>query len=425
MSDQGDELLDAATLAANLAAAATAQGQRRGQEQDQGQGQAQAPQGAAGGQQQGPPIVPPGQDADRAALQQALDDAVRHNRDLQAQLNADGTDGVLAGLDTNPGQAIPLYSNGPQDLETAEQWLNTVKTVKGVKGWTDTQALQACTLNLKGNAKVWAKRMQRKEGDEGIATLALFTKHFLTRFRAHKTPAEIISLISTLKQGPKEDVLSFWDRVDESVYEATRTTRKTLEGKAEQLIGAEALRGGITRQFFVAGLHPHLQELISAQLTTLGEEKALLLKAVELQDAHKKAKSNMNLTTLAEMDGNLPLMEQLLSAMRNGQGRRNPQGGRGSGGPNASRTKNSRPASSNTSAPNQNQPRRAAGSSDPTPSQADKIAKRREWVFCFRCFTWGKHFQRECKATDQELRTLQQQDGRTKPTGLARDRYYH
>ena len=54
----------------------------------------------------------------------------------------------------------------------------------------------------------------------------------------------------------------------------------------------------------------------------------------------------------------------------------------------------------------------------------ERVAKRREWVYCHGCYTWGKHFQRECKATPQELRTLRQENGREKPTGSATDRYY-
>ena len=49
----------------------------------------------------------------------------------------------------------------------------------------------------------------------------------------------------------------------------------------------------------------------------------------------------------------------------------------------------------------------------------ERVAKRREWVYCHGCYTWGKHFQRECKATTGELRTLRQQNGREKPEGNA------
>ena len=54
----------------------------------------------------------------------------------------------------------------------------------------------------------------------------------------------------------------------------------------------------------------------------------------------------------------------------------------------------------------------------------ERVAKRREWVYCHGCYTLGKHFQRECKATAQELRTLRQENGREKPTGSATYRYY-
>ena len=51
-------------------------------------------------------------------------------------------------------------------------------------------------------------------------------------------------------------------------------------------------------------------------------------------------------------------------------------------------------------------------------------AERRELVYCHGCYTWGKHFQRECKATTGELRMLRQENGREKPAGNAIDRYY-
>ena len=63
-------------------------------------------------------------------------------------------------------------------------------------------------------------------------------------------------------------------------------------------------------------------------------------------------------------------------------------------------------------------------STKPFTVDPERVAKRREWVCCHGCYTWGKHFQRECKATTQELRTLRQENGREKPAGNATDRYY-
>ena len=63
-------------------------------------------------------------------------------------------------------------------------------------------------------------------------------------------------------------------------------------------------------------------------------------------------------------------------------------------------------------------------SSKPFTVDPECVAKRCEWVYCHGCYTWGKHFQWECKATQQELRTLRQEHGREKPTGNTTDCYY-
>ena len=98
-----------------------------GQGQAPGQGQPQA----QGQQQQGVP-------ADLQALalaqghEQAMNEAVARIRALNQQLANRGDDSVLGAIDLTAAGAINQWSNAPSDQETAEDWLESVNTVKGI-----------------------------------------------------------------------------------------------------------------------------------------------------------------------------------------------------------------------------------------------------------------------------------------------------
>ena len=65
--------------------------------------------------------------------------------------------------------------------------------------------LSGCLLALKGIASVWHESETRL-GSTSLTTWAKFQEAFLSRFQDAKSAVEQVSIISNLKQGPKESV---------------------------------------------------------------------------------------------------------------------------------------------------------------------------------------------------------------------------
>ena len=144
MSDdenQGPPLLNAEQLAANMQAA--------GAQAGGGPGAANPGQAAQGGQaQQAQPdlqALVAGQGHEYAMVQ--AQDRIRY---LTQQLADRGDDSVLGAIDLTAAGSINRWTNSPSDKDTAEDWLESVNTVRGIKTWTPAQTLQAMVFNLGG-----------------------------------------------------------------------------------------------------------------------------------------------------------------------------------------------------------------------------------------------------------------------------------
>ena len=196
-------LLNAEQLAANMqAAGAQPQNPPAGGPGGANQGQA-APAGPGQQLQQDLQALAAAQGHDQAMAQ-----AVDRIRYLTQQLADRGDDSVLGAINLTAAGSINRWTNSPSDKDTAEDWLESVNTVRGIKTWTPAQILQAMVFNLGGEARTW---YTTKKHDVDVDTLETFTTAFLERFRTLKTPREVISLISHLKQKPGESVQAFWD----------------------------------------------------------------------------------------------------------------------------------------------------------------------------------------------------------------------
>jgi len=368
------------------------------------------PNQAGGGQPQG--RAQAGQD-DLEATRAELDHAVRRIRELEHEHQQDT---ILAPIDLTAAGAIARWSGGAGDTETAEQWLEAVTTVRGIKSWSEEQARKAMIFNLRGEARTWYQTMVQDVDGEAVNTLASFTKAFLERFRTLKTPSEVISMISNLKQKGGESVQAFWDRVNNSFFEATKKEMADIEGDEAAKKATRVFARALSQKFFVAGLNQDLQRLISPQLTELEDSKALIKKCVELEASQGQTKRAVAELATAREAELLKEVNALRAKLGPGSSGGNSYARMARGGATAGQSSRaySRGAAGN----------RGRGASRSFNIDPERVKKRREWVYCHGCYTWGKHFQRECKATPAELRTLRQENGREKPSGEARDRYY-
>ena len=155
MSDdeqQGPPLLNAEQLAANMQAAAP--GAQPPNQAAGGAGGANQGQAAPGAQGQ---LVQHDLQAVAAAQghDQAMAQAVDRIRYLTQQLADRGEDSVLGAIDLTAAGSINRWTNSPSDKDTAEDWLESVNTVRGIKTWTPAQTLQAMVFNLGGEARTW------------------------------------------------------------------------------------------------------------------------------------------------------------------------------------------------------------------------------------------------------------------------------
>ena len=392
MADGEENLLGEEQLAANMQAAGQQQ-QGAGQQPAPGAGpggqgqqqQAQGQQQQAQGQQQQAQGVP----ADLQALalaqghEQAMNEAVARIRALNQQLADRGDDSVLGAIDLTAAGAINQWSNAPSDQETAEDWLESVNTVKGIKTWSDVQTLKAMVFNLRGEARTWYTTMKNDVDGDPVNTLENFIKAFLERFRTLKTPSEVISLISNLKQKQGESVQAFWDRVNHSFHEATKKEMLELGGNEDAKRGARLFARGLTQKFYVAGLNQELQRLVSAQLSELGDSKALVKKCVELEASQTQNKKNV----VAEMSAREDSIMKELNALRSKLAGADKSSGTSS--TYAKATKAGQTSTNTTKGQNTKKKPAKPFTVDP-----ERVAKRREWVYCHGCYTWGKHFQR-------------------------------
>ena len=146
--------------------------------------------------------------------------------------------------------------------------------------------------------------------------------------------------------------------------------------------GGRLFARGHTQKFYVAGLNQDLQRLVTAQLSALGDGKALLRKCVELeafQSQNRKA-------TVGELSAREDDIMKELNALRS----RVANAEKGSG----SNTNYAKAAKAGP-APNANKNKGAKPkSTKPFTVDAERVAKRCEWVYFHDCYTWDKHFQR-------------------------------
>jgi len=350
---------------------------------------------------------------------------------------AHGNPTVIAAVEGGTTNKMPKFV-GKSARETAEHWLETLRSLKELHKWNDQQTMKVVQMSLTEDAAEWRKSMQRR--GEPFAGLEDFEAKFLDRYQKKKTAADLVTLSSNLKQTAAEPVKEFYDRTWNQIAKAHETTIKALPTEAEKTAAKKIVAGSV-RNAFVSGLQPGIQTPLNTKLYTLTDMNQVVNAAIEIEAALKPATaalavmqgdqtpSNPSLMTFEDMRREL---HALGSQFRAGGGRGTPPGGGpgGRGRRNGAQRRGTRgtgrgPAPQN-SAPSQ-QPGSSGGARPRAPfvPDADKIRARTEWVFCYRCFTWGKHLGRECRATDQEIHNTPNQNGKIKPAGTPRDRFFH
>lgn len=326
---------------------------------------------------------------------------------------------------------LPQFS-GRKDDRTAADWFQKAESAKIQYDWTDTQFMEACMGAMTKQAERWValqKKMNARGSTDSLASLAKFKKAFLKTFGKHSLFWDMGCALSELKQNPKEDVTSFYLRVEEACVEYYEDF---LLGKSWLVIEPDAKKGlpandkwylqegaiMFAREYvqdvqFIKGLKPAMQQHLRRQQ---GQYKklgiSLLDAAEEMERADETGVSSnlqlfpVNQYTPPPSQGRAPPNQWSRGASSRGRGGYGGRGGRA--GPSRGRGQ----GYSSGYKPNSGF------------EKLNRIQSRNRQVHCKRCHQWGKHYTNECRQPWSQVSALEFMDPTNKPKGPAQDHYY-
>ena len=317
---------------------------------------------------------------------------------------------------------VPSFS--AEDNANARVWFDNLLKYKDSMKWSDEQTNRVGQLALVGKASKWVEYLTLNDSGS-LATLDEFKKAFLERFDKTQSVLEAQRLISNLRQSSDEDVQDFFERVSTCVMlsfkESIIDMKKEFAGghiacieKATKLMCEQ-----IIKRLFISGLRTEIRQQVESNLSSCKDNQELL-KCALTAEVSLSNPATRSLSEIAEINS----LRQELAAMRMATAGA-PQNRRPVGNWSQNRARlgasagGSLPSSSRPSAPP------PPGQSDPNvPNFRQRIALRRDWIYCDKCGQWGKHKGNECRHSQAKINSLRRQDPRNPPTTRLCDSQY-
>jgi len=342
---------------------------------------------------------------EKSAAYVEIDLLVNDNKDLRKReedLLEHQADLSILDMEGGKSTKVPPFTGTDKDEYSADIWLTNVARLGELNNWKDEQILNGCLLALKDVASVW-RESELRLGSTSLTTWPRFQEAFLSRFQEAKSAVEQVSIISNLKQGQKESVRDYFDRVNNSVHLSANDSLVTMRLDRNITTADEGFKACIThfmRVHYVSGLKPEIWRLVEAKFSSLKTKEDLVKAAVEAEVA-----SGQEARHIATIEAELAAL-RLSSGQQfsSGRGRGFSRGSRGARG-----------GSSRGGA--------AGGSGSLTHKQ--KVSNRTNWIFCFKCKQWGKHRANECKFSEAQIRDLKPQDENKVPSGRPYDSHFN
>ena len=239
-----------------------------------------------------------------------------------------------------------------------------------------------------------------------LSTLNEFKKVFLERFDKTQSVLEAQCLISNLRQSSDEDVQDFFKRVSTCVMLSFKESIIDMKKEFKRL--------------FISGLRTEIHQQAESNLSTCKDNQVLLRCALTAEvSLSNPATSSCSLSEVVEINN----LRQELAAMRlataGAPQNRHPVGNwsQNRARTGASTGGNFPPA--RTSAPP------PQGQSDPNIANfRQRIALRRDRVYCDKCGQWGTHKANGCRFSQAKINSLRRQDPRNPPTSRLSDGQY-
>lgn len=330
---------------------------------------------------------------------------------------------------------LPQFS-GRKDDRAAADWFQKAESAKVQYDWTDQQFMEACMGAMTKQAEHWVnlqKKMNARGSTDSFSTLAKFKSCFLKTFGKHSLYWDMGCALSELKQNPKEDVTSFYLRVEEACVEYYEDF---LLGKSWMVIAPDPGRGlpandkwflqegaiMFAREYvqevhFIKGLKQSYQTQLRKQQSHYKKLGISLLEAAEeLEQADEIGSASANAQLFAVNHYSPQPPQGQWRGQSNQWTRGNSSRGRGGYGGRGGRGMSTR----GRGGQNYATPFKPGSGYD----KLNRIQNRNRQVHCKRCHQWGKHYTNECRQPWSQVSALEFMDPTAKPKGPAQDAYY-
>ena len=200
---------------------------------------------------------------------------------------------------------IPLFDPDKNDV-TAKTWMAFVsmaikaagtltegagEAARQVNNWTESMAANHAILTLRGGASRWIETLIEEE-NPAVNSWTELQKLFKARFCEKHTLSEKVKLMD-LRQGAKESVMDFYDKVKSNVHQWYSEDWVEANTDADKAAKTKSLQMHV-KLSFAAGLRPSIQKDTIIQDCNTVEELITVAMRVEAskkdnRDAHVNA----------------------------------------------------------------------------------------------------------------------------------------
>ena len=187
---------------------------------------------------------------------------------------------------------IPLFDPDKNDV-TAKTWMAFVsmaikaagtrtegagEAARQVNNWTESMAANHAILTLRGGASRWIETLIEEE-NPAVNSWTELQKLFKARFCEKHTLSEKVKLMD-LRQGAKESVMDFYDKVKSNVHQWYSEDWVEANTDADKAAKTKSLQMHV-KLSFAAGLRPSIQKDTIIQDCNMVEELITVAMRVE------------------------------------------------------------------------------------------------------------------------------------------------
>jgi hypothetical protein len=148
----------------------------------------------------------------------------------QQQAAGGGGGGIMQNNAEKISIRIPIFRGDLQDSRTVQQWVDTLTREKTINNWSEKQAANMALENLRSEAHKWKENLQWGSAAErdALESWADFFPLLTARFLSPEARADKVKSIRLLVQARREELVTYWDRVDDVMKRCTKDKLSAL-----------------------------------------------------------------------------------------------------------------------------------------------------------------------------------------------------